>query len=248
MNHDQAHELLAVLALDAVDESERAQIEAHVEHCQRCQRELDSLRGVAGAMGNLVEPLPERLWSSISGQIYAEPGEVVPPMAPLPVDAARARRRFTSARRTRWVAVPIGLAAALVAVLALQLSSANDRITNLQSALGAGEVKAALATPGHRLVDLTGPTRAELARFVVLPDGRGYLVSSRLPALDAHETYQLWGIVAGKAISIGLMGRSPHRVTFTVSGSPQPSTLGVTVEPSGGSATPTLPMVASGAV
>jgi anti-sigma-K factor RskA len=89
---------------------------------------------------------------------------------------------------------------------------------------------------------------ARLAQFVLLPDGRGYLVSSHMPELASNLTYQLWGIIDGRAISIGLMGHSPGQVTFTVSGSPTPSALDVTIEPSGGSPSPTSPVVASGAV
>ena len=41
---------------------------------------------------------------------------------------------------------------------------------------------------------------------MVLPDGRGYLVQSDLPSLSAKETYQLWGVVGGQPISIGILG------------------------------------------
>jgi hypothetical protein len=251
MNHDQANELLAALALDAVDAAERAAIEEHVAQCPRCQSELDGLREVAGALGNTVEPLPDRVWADISRRIYEDGDATTPVLAPVVADAvaeARGPGRSLVGRRRVWVAVPLAVAAALVAVLAIQLSGADHRITNLQDALGTGDVHAALAAPGHRIVDLTGATHSRLASFVLLPDGRGYLVSSRLPTLPAAETYQLWGIVGGKAISIGLMGRAPGHVTFTVSSTPRPTALAVTAEPSGGATTPSHPIVASGAV
>lgn len=240
MTHDQASELLAAHALDALDDSERAALEAHVAGCPRCQAELDSLRGVAGALGNLVESPPDSVWRSISSRLYGE-GEVVPPPLVVPISARPTPRRWR-------LAVPVGLAAAVVAVLAIALSNANGHVSRLQGALKAGEVAAALNTPGHRLVDLASAEHAELMRFVLLPDGRGYLLTSHLPSLSARQTYQLWGIVKGKAISIGLMGRDPRFVTFTVSSTPRPATLAVTVEPAGGSQAPTGSIVASGAV
>jgi anti-sigma-K factor RskA len=94
---------------------------------------------------------------------------------------------------------------------------------------------------------LTSSTHQNEAEFVLLPDGRGYLVTSRLPTLASDRTYQLWGLINGKPISIGLLGNKPSNVTFTVSGS-KPSLLGITVEPSGGTTTPTTAMVASGYV
>ena len=64
-----------------------------------------------------------------------------------------------------------------------------------------------------------------LAQFVVLPDGRGYLVESTLPALVSTETYQLWGVVGGQTLSLGLIGAIPelgdvHAGRFTWSHEP----------------------------
>jgi len=252
MNHDEANELLAALALDAVSAEERAALEGHLVECPRCQSEFDALREVAGAMGNTVDPLPEGLWSKISDRLYSDGVEPVPALAPVATSAGARRptalARIGSRRLVPRFTIPLGLAAALVAVLAFQLVSADNRITNLQGAQGSNEVTAALRTPGHRVIELRSGTHQPLAKFVVLRDGRGYLVNSQLPALSPSETYQLWGIVSGRAISIGLMGRTPRNVTFTISGSPGPSTLAVTAEPSGGVIKPTLPIVASGPV
>ncbi|MFI5034737.1 MAG: anti-sigma factor domain-containing protein [Acidimicrobiales bacterium] len=251
MTHDEARELLAALALDAVDGEERSLLEEHVAQCPRCQSELDGYREVAGALGNLVDPLPEELWSSISRRMYEVGDESVPslaaPVAATGVGVAAPRGHDALRRRMRWAA-PLAAAAAVVAVLAVQLASADHRIANLQSSLGAREVRAALHAPGHRLVDLSNASSRELAEFVVVPDGRGYLVNSHLATLPSRETYQLWGIVNGRAISLGLMGSSPRHVTFTMSGSSKFATLAVTVEPAGGSVTPTQPIVAAGPV
>ncbi|MFY9784103.1 MAG: anti-sigma factor [Acidimicrobiales bacterium] len=254
MNHEQVSELLAVLALDAIDDEERLVLEAHVATCPRCQSELDSLREVAGALGNSVEPLPEHLWSSISSRIYEDRGDATPPLALIDNDPRASRnvlRRSRASHLARTLALPIAVAAVIVAVLAFQLVSADQRDSNLQSALNASsssQVAAALKTPGHELVNLKGSADQNLAKFVLLPDGRGYLMNSKLPTLSDQQTYQLWGIIGGKAISIGLMGRSPIHVAFTIVGPPNPTELAVTVEPSGGTSTPTTPSVASGTV
>jgi anti-sigma-K factor RskA len=107
---------------------------------------------------------------------------------------------------------------------------------------------AALETPGHKLVNLEGSNHADLAQFVLLPDGRGYLVKADMPALPTKDTYQLWGIIGGRPISIGIMGQAPGTVTFTIAGSPGPSDLAVTVEPAGGTPAPTTTPVAVGPV
>jgi anti-sigma-K factor RskA len=254
MKHDEAYELLAALSLDAVDASEREAIEAHVSECPKCRSELDELLEVAGALGNSVEPLPEGLWTNISSRIY-DSGDGTHPMpllaanvAPTDINVARARRSHRL--RTTSLAVTIAsVAAAVIVVLSFSLAVESSHVSKLQRQLASNAfaASAALATPGHTVVDLTNSTKATIAEFVMLPDGRGYLVNSQLPALGSGRTYQLWGLINGKPISIGLMGSKPTNVTFTVSGT-KPSVLGVTVEPSGGSSTPTSSMVASGSV
>ena len=52
ITHDRAHELLAAVALDAVESIEDDQIESHVNECPRCATELIALRDVASALGN----------------------------------------------------------------------------------------------------------------------------------------------------------------------------------------------------
>jgi hypothetical protein len=251
MSHDEAFELLAPLALDALDTDARAQLEAHVETCPECQHELDSLREVATALGNTVEAPPEELWAKIAGHLYDAPRgdeDVLPPLL-VAYPAVEGRRVRRVVRRTRVVvATTLLAAAAAILVLAINLTSEGDRVTNLQQALATSAVNQALSTPGHRLVTLSGSKHQVLATFVVLRNGTGYLVHSKMAALPSGETYQLWGFVAGKPVSIGIMGSAPQRVAFTLASSPRPASFGVTVEPAGGSLTPTLPMVASGPV
>jgi len=157
--------------------------------------------------------------------------------------------------RPRRVTAIVGsiaaVAAAIAAVLAVSLVHDSHRITNLQQAVGASAhnaVAAALHTSGHKVVTLESSGHQLLAEFVVVPDGRGYLVKSNLPALPSTETYQLWGQLDGRSISLGLLGRSPNQATFTSAGSRSPSVLAITVEPAGGSVTPTPPMLATGPV
>jgi anti-sigma factor RsiW len=278
MTHEEVSELLAVFALDAVASHEHDEIEEHLSGCPRCRAELDAHREVAAALGNSVETLPEGLWSSISSRLPARYDEDPPPMPRLAgvsgegtIEAGRPApsalsgpsapfappgpSRLSRPRRLGTVVVGsiAAVAAVIAAVLAVSLVHDNHRITNLQQAVGSSAHSAAVAalrTPGHKVVNLEspGPGHRLLAEFVVVPDGRGYLVKSNLPVLAARDTYQLWGQFGGRSISLGLLGRSPNQATFTSAGSRSPSVLAITVEPAGGSVTPTLPTVATGEV
>jgi len=255
MSHDEASDLLGVYALDAVDGDEFAEIEEHLETCPRCRAELDSLREVAAAMGNSVEPVPEGLWSQIALRLpERHDGEEPPPMPQLTPQARspfRAAPAGDAARHRRTMVTTIGAiavaAAAVAAVLGIGLVQADNKVSNLQDASPAAT--AALRAPGHRLVVLDSSTsKTEQARVVVLPSGQGYLVSSTLPTLDNGRTYQLWAIEGSQPISLGLLGGAPGQAAFTMAGSTQPSHLSITAEPAGGSVFPTGPIIATGTV
>jgi hypothetical protein len=260
MTHDEVSELLGAFALDAVDPDEYELIEAHLAECPRCRAEVDAHREVAAALGNSVEPLPEGLWSSIASRLPPRQDEEPPPMpllvrdgisedvAPPPVFRAPGPSRPSRSSRTRLAAVAsVAVAAAAVSiVLGVNLVHDDHQISKLQGTHAA--VVAAFHTRGHKIVNVESPNHHQLAEFVVVPDGRGYLVKSSLPPLQSSQTYQLWGVSDRQSISLGLLGQSPNQVTFTSAGSRTPKTLAITVEPAGGSVTPTGSMLGTGKV
>jgi anti-sigma factor RsiW len=274
MTHEESIEFLATYALDAVEGEEREAVEEHLAECPRCRAELDAFREVTTALGNSVEPLPEGLWTTIASRLPGRDDEDRPPMPRLMRDEAdgsdgsdgadgngggkaalapRLRARGNAPGRGRFatVAAIVVAAAAVVTVLSVSLVHANDQVSQLQRSLGAGAppgaVVAALETPGHKVVNMEGTDHVRVAQFVIA-DGRGYLVTSTLPALSADHTYQLWAVINGQTISLGLMGQRPDQATFTLAGSPAVSRLAITAEPSGGAVLPSRPMVAQGTV
>ena len=153
MSHQEAAELLAVFALDALEDDEHEMIEAHLAECPRCRAELDAHREVAAALGNSVEPLPEGLWSSIAGALPPHRDQEPPPMPtlvrdqtahapPLPAAPAatfatpRPARRRASRGRLFSVASLAVAAAAVAAVLGVNLVDANNQVAHLQGAIG----------------------------------------------------------------------------------------------------------------
>src|SRR5580692_8806296 len=147
MSHDEANELLAVAALDAVDAETLAAIEEHAATCPRCQSELDAYRAVAAALGNSVEELPEGLWTNISSQLWERKGDAtqMPSLVigDTPADVVSIDVATRSSHRMRRALSGVAaVAAAVIVVLALSLSSAQNHVTNLQSALASrSEVK-----------------------------------------------------------------------------------------------------------
>ncbi|HEY1444465.1 MAG TPA: anti-sigma factor [Acidimicrobiales bacterium] len=265
ISHEEAHELLGAHALDAVDGSELTDLEEHLATCPRCRSELDGLREAAGALGNSVEPPPEELWSRIADRLgdFAGEEDELPPMPELtaprpersPFRAPSPGRTRRSRSNTLLLGAVAVAASAVAIVLGIGLVHSQDNVTNLQQSVARAQATAqqtpaqvALHTPGHQVVNLMNSAHVELARFVIVPGGRGYLVSSRLPALQNGQTYQLWGIAGTTPISLGLLGATPHGSTFTIAGAPLTAKLALTAEPSGGTVAPTGTIVASGTV
>ena len=234
MSHDEASDLLGAYALDAVDGDEFTELEAHLETCPRCRAELDSLREVAAAMGNSVEPPPEGLWSQIAVRLPERQEDEEPPPMPrlvgrgrlaLPVAGRRPRSTRGAATTVTTVGAIAVAAAAVAIVLGIGLVRADNKVSNLQSAQAApsAAVAAALTAPGHRVVTLdAGTTTRSRRRSSSCPSGQGYLVSSTLPALNKGRTYQLWAIEGNQPISLGLLGGSPSHAAFTMAGSTRP--------------------------
>jgi anti-sigma-K factor RskA len=275
MTHEQATELLASYALDAVSTHEHDQLESHLSECPRCRAELDGYREVAAAMGNSVEPVPEGLWSSIAARLPERPqkeARAMPRLLPNrsanePSDGTDGDLPVQPPRRQRFAKGPIGTigsiavaAAAIAAVFGVGLvrsqhtvdhdnnliSQQASQLSQVVAKKNLTPVEAALKTPGHTIVTMANGLSV-VATFVLLPDGHGYLYRSSLPTLIPGHAYQLWGIVGSQPISLGLLGTTLNRSQFTVAGA-HPSRLSITVESADGSIQPTGPVVASGTV
>jgi hypothetical protein len=135
----------------------------------------------------------------------------------------------------------VAAAAAVVIVMAVQLSDLNGQVSQMKTALGSKGLASAVATAlveQHKEAMLSSATSHQSAEVVITNSGQAYWVHSTLPELKAGQTYQLWALVNGKAVSIGLIGRDPtFYAAFTVEiGS---SALMVTAEPQGGTPQPT---------
>ena len=261
ITHRDANELLAAFALDAVPWDERERITAHLQECPPCRYELDALLGVAAAMANSIEPLPGGLWSRISSRLptrHEQSWISTPALAHggLRRDhrlrrQSHTQRRTPSRGRRRTLAGCAVAAAAITTALSLNVVGAGNHVAQLRREMSLSPnaaVRSALRAPGHEIVGLSGVNHLELARFVLDPDGRGYLLNSGLPALSSQSTYQLWGLINGQIISLGILGRSLRQVAFTVKGSPRLARLGISIEPTGGSIQPSGRMLISGPV
>ena len=267
LTHAEMEELLGAYALDALDRSTAALIEAHLDGCVRCSVEVAQHHEVAGLLANSGGASPARLWDGIASRL----DEVSPPAweslagrlvvgedrtdrVGVGEGAAQQRRpndpeaeatvvSMASKRRGRLAAVAtvVAVAAAVVAlVLGLQVHHLDNQVSALQArSTLTGAEQAALADPSTQKVALAPgpgvpPGVNSKVTVVLTSTGTGFVEGAGLSALPSDRTYQLWGVIGGRAISLGLLGHDPGVVPFSVAGGPSVDAFAITAEHAGG--------------
>lgn len=260
MRHDEIQELLGAYSLDAVEPAEAAEVEAHLPTCARCRAEVEEHREVASLLAHTGTGAPEGLWDRIAGSLEtAEPPlrlVAVPRTEDPPAVAAAGRRPSGSAdvvplrrRRPGPLALAVSaVAAALVAVLGIQVVEQGRRIDEMEQAASVDPARRAyelaLADANSRTVELTG-IDGKVVTAVLSDDGEGWMDASQLPALDRSQTYQLWGATGDVLVSLGVLGTDPDVIHFDARGY---EALAVTAERSPGVVVSEEPAVVAGAV
>lgn len=230
LSHDEIRDLLGAFALDATSEEERVEVEEHLATCLRCRAEVADHRETASMLAAVGAPAPEGVWEGIASAL--EDG-------PIPINRPTRRRSAAT-----WVK---GAASAAAAAMFIWLAAdVVDQRQQLEQVAGSveeanlgGAAAAALVHPEARRVGLSSPEGSLRAEAVVLPDGRGYIVTDNLEPLSASRTYQLWALGGEVPISAGVLGSDPGVVAFTAS--PRLTGLAITEEEAGGAVMPTLP-------
>jgi anti-sigma factor RsiW len=143
--------------------------------------------------------------------------------------------------RGRWAARAVGIVAAAAAVVAIVLGVQVHHLHNQVNASRAtlsGAERSALALSTTRQIDLTseqspGPQPGKVT-VVLTRSGSGFVEAQGLASLPKSRTYQLWGVVGQRTISLGLLGPNPSIVSFSAAGSVPVRAFAITDEHAGG--------------
>jgi len=235
LRHD-LHSLSGAYALDALEAgSEQDRFVRHLSRCQSCASEVRGFREVATAMAFAAAAEAP---AELRGRVLAAAARTrqVPPEV---AGGSHARPRRSRAW-VPWLSGVVATASIVVAVLfgfaqahtqdeLNQVKAENQAISLLLSAPEAKLLTHAVTNGGVATVVLAAD-RHELA-----------VVTTGLPALPSGQVYQLWLIGKPKIVSAGLLPPAKNGQTPAVlaTGVAKGDTLGLTVEPAGGSAQPT---------
>ncbi len=216
--HD-THELAAAYALDALDDSERREFEAHLGDCEDCADEVESLRGAATALA------------------YATAGPAPPPeLRARLLERARAERAGTvvTLPARRRLALPAVAAVAACAAIAFGVWAAtlSSDLSNQQSVQQ--KIVGVLSTGTS--IPLAGQT----GRLVVAPSGTAVLDVSGLDPAPAGKTYEAWVVgSAQRPLPAGLFRGGDDAVVLLSRDVPPGTRVAVTLERAGGVDAPT---------
>jgi anti-sigma-K factor RskA len=229
------HALTGVYALDAMPGPERDRFERHLTRCAVCDSEVRSLQDTA-----------TRFALAVTLQPPAQLRERV-------MTAAARTRQLSSAPhahalpqsgRSRWVnrvAIPLAAACLVLAVvLGILLGLARSELGTTRTQQQ--QVAAVLNAPGARLVSVRTSVGGHATVVVAGSLHELVFTSKGMPGLPSSKVYQLWVIAAsGRATSAGLLSRGADGTTAPVLASRlvRGDTVGVTVEPAGGTIKPT---------
>jgi anti-sigma-K factor RskA len=229
------HALTGVYALDAMPGRERDRFERHLTQCAACDSEVRSLQDTATrfALAVTLQPpaqLRERVMAAAARTRQLSPA---PHALALPQPG-----------RPRWVnrvAIPLaGACLVLAVVLGILLGLARSELGTTRTQQQ--QVAAVLTAPGARLVSVRTSVGGHATVVVASSLHEMVFTSKGMPGLPSSKVYQLWVIAAsGRATSAGLLSLAADGTTAPVLAARlvRGDTVGVTVEPAGGTTKPT---------
>jgi anti-sigma-K factor RskA len=243
-NREELLNLIPAYALEALDDHERAEVEAWLQHDAEAQAILADYRAAANALVALApyRPAPAHLQDDLRRRLAVESNQ---PFAANPITPGTARRSPQRFRRA-WL-----MAAALLVMILFGLVIMRFSTDDTSSTLSAKELYVQLQTQsGARQYDLV-PGEVDQAvwgNLLISANGtQGVLCMWKLPRIANDQTFQMWLIdTSGARTSGGLFraAMSEDALYVQVRFERPPTTyqsVGVSLEPAGGSPYPNRP-------
>ena len=97
--------------------------------------------------------------------------------------------------------------------------------------------------PGIKVAALKGTANAPQALTTIFWDSTGkdvYLLVNNLPQPASDKQYQLWALLDGKPIDLGLLEIQQNRLLVKMKNVQNAQAFAITLEPKGGSVNPTM--------
>jgi anti-sigma-K factor RskA len=251
MTSPDIHTLTGAYALDALEEFERRQFQAHLAQCPDCAREVDELRATGAKLGVAVaQQPPDTLRRTVMAQIAVtrQDSPISRPAEPHNATSARTGRAGWRVRLTASAAALAAAAALILGIASVRTGQERDaaqtQLAQIQAQYApVAQLAAAPDARGSAGAGVRGGTAFVLASHQL---DKAVLLVSGLPTPPSGHTYQVWLIGHGHLRSVGLLTVStstsaPPLQFGDLSGATK---VGLTIEPAGGSPQPSTTPVA----
>jgi anti-sigma-K factor RskA len=261
MNEDEFAELAAGAALNALSPADRESFEAARRRHPEWQHLADTDAATAAALADTVSDAlpPLTLRSTLLARVAATPQQPATPQLPAMDASAAAAAEPVAAwsesdeqpaaepppataviqavSRRRWTHGILGLAASLVLLVALGLGAAtiNDYLNRSPEVVALQQIEDA-PDAQSATVEVTdgGTATAHWSESV----GKVVVVSQGLPRIADDESFELWFVRDGDAVSAGTFESADGQATALLDGDVEPGdVIAMTIEPQGGSPT-----------
>ena len=275
MEHQDYQELLALHALDALDASEARALTEHLPACAECRVELDEMRDAAALLAHASTPAApsDEVRERILQTVRAEPrasqtqravetgGQVIPLRRPASPGLWPNVLRLAAA--IAFIALLAGVIVLWqrdarfrreLAQLSQTLNTQKDELAR-EREMSAHRLEALLMlnSPEAKKMALAGTQTAQNARAMFVYDqksGHGMLMTEGLPTAPADMAYEVWFIpkghspMPGKTFTVDAAGHAMISDQVPMAAR-ENAIIAVTLEPKGGSPSPTMPIYLS---
>lgn len=236
--NDDIHTLSGAYAVDAVDDLERVRFEKHLSACHECGAEVDSLRAAAGQLGLLAEVTPP---ARLREQVLLDIAKVRP-LPPQASQEASARIEITrqslrkTGRRPRRFPTWLAAAAAVVVIGGGATVVVAQRSDQAQVQTVAEKV---LADPNASRKTQNWPGGASAEVVASKSVGKAVLITHGMSNPPVGKVYQAWLQHGAAFSSAGIVPSRADQTLLLEGDASTASAVGITVEPEGGSSSPT---------
>jgi len=239
------HLLTGAYAVDALTAAETDAFERHARRCPACAEEARGLREAAArlAMATAIAPPPAMRARVLAAA--ARTRQAAPPSRRSGAASAQPARRLIGAARHRPV-ISAALTAMAAAIIVLVVLAGLTRHQLQQADARNGAVAAVLAAPDARLVTARTTVGGTVTVVMALREHRAVITARGMPSLSGSRVYQLWVMSPGHARSAGLLtaGRTGSTAPVLAAGVTAGDSIGITIEPAGGTSQPTTTPIA----
>jgi anti-sigma-K factor RskA len=252
---DAMHILTGSYALDALTGPELEEFERHLRDCAICADEVRGLRETAArlAMAKTTRPparMQERVLAAtyLTRQLPPVPGEM-PGREQWRAAIARVLSRRSPAgrrhrlARTAWIpAAVVGAAAAGVIVFTLTQAGTQPQQDAVQASRAT--ITQVVQAPDARIENTRTSTGGKVTVIFSGQQQLALVTATGMTSPTAGHVYQLWVLSGTGARSAGLLTPADQGTPVLTSGIKPGDQIGITVEPAGGTASPTTAPVA----